>query len=593
MSNFAAVESTLRDSTASMAERGHLVEMLLSHCANAFSNAVGECSDLAEGAGIHDLQGDEGSLLRAQDCCRKLRAQHAAAVDEASEALEAAQRYEQLLSEASSGSSNGDIADQLEDSSSTHAKEIDRLQEQVNGLQSALEAAETARTDLGEEVNALHEQLQGAATLEVELRARESELEKEVSATEQRWSDKHSAELSVSQASVVRLEQLVFSLEAEKKTANEEAASLAKDIEGVRAELQASAAQVVEMQQQVIIHSDSSAQSVELETLRAKMARLETELGQQTDQMRASEERIAVAHVGAEVARNKVVEIEEKLAAVQLELETARSDASRSIEEVRSELEAQRLLVAQREQELQQIKAEHAIVAQQLQEAKRSSAEAAHAAEKDLAAKLAAARKTAQQQLTTANAAAQRELQVLQTQIDASQLTSATYLTRVGLLLGALQDSEQAGQEAQLQMTELQSQIEAQTAQLCDQQAQFDTERADMQAALEEETLRASSGAELLEEVRRREGEAAGVLSTLEDVKTDIQQLRGENERLSDKLLAESKLVKDKEREVRSAQSALQLEQQQVEVLRSQQQQLQIGEKPISSADITNFKQNR
>ena len=64
--------------------------------------------------------------------------------------------------------------------------------------------------------------------------------------------------------------------------------------------------------------------------------------------------------------------------------------------------------------------------------------------------------------------------------------------------------------------------------------------------------------------------------------------MREENERLSDKYLAENKIVKDREREIRSLQSALQAEATQVEMLKSKH-----GEKNLPAPELMLLTQNR
>lgn len=699
VADFTASETAILDATADKVERSRAVESLLYSCSEALSNAVGECSDIAEGAGIYDLEGDEGSLMRVRDCCRKLRE----SLSDAQERVADEAQLEQMQLQIDL------LTQQLSDAESTAYN----LGEQLRTTEDLLQQTSTdlAKTqheleDSTAEVSALQLQLQSAVNQDsTELETVSAMLEDERSkcATLQEDLCNQTAQLNASltsaQEQALHLTQerddLLVELEGIQKASNQSTEEIRSELRKVLHELLQTQHQVSELssqfeaekaeiitahEQKILALSDESAcekerltaEKVEAEEkfeqeraallaqvaavtdvsaaeasqaeqarheLRAQLARATAELTQVTAERAALDEQLASVRAVLVTGQNETEELRTQLravrAAAEKEIELAESqlcarttiNSALIIEThtLQSKLRASNQITALLERQRAAQHKKTAALEEQVSLLTTSAADtdrlnelvehlqgeerrlkAASLQQQRLAderaAELVELRRSSEEEFSRQD---QKYAELLQ-QVEKITAHTVAQKAQIGALQKDIADKTSAEENLKAELASLQQELEAERTTIAQLRSTYEASSSSSDAlqSQEQELRRLTQSVDhlaregnakdaqiqaLSAQLRRRDGEFAGVLTTFESVKADVQQMREENERLSDKYLAENKIVKEREREIRSLQSALQVEAAQAEMLRSKSSE----QSSMSATEVTLLAQNR
>lgn len=644
--DFPSIEATIFDSTADKSERGRAVDELLSRCFDAVSDAVGQCSDIAEGAGIHDLDGGEGSIVRVLDCCRKL----AESLLDASERMADEAQVDQLklqidLLEQQLGDAERsayDISDELRNAE-------DLLQQASTDLSATQQKLDASTA----EIVRLHEQLQSAGQESSSVSALSTELEEErhksaelqESLNEQVVSLHAALEAARVQAAHDSQERadLLVELEGIKKASNQSTEEIRSELEKVRHELLLAQHQVTDQAAQfgaemasMLAHHEQASKTLsdalvhdkeqlvstmeqahaaskesleqrlngafaELATVRddfqSQMAQTKSdhaaELSGAMEARAALEEQLLALRAVVSSDQNEAGDLRAQLDALRVTADAASSKCSALEQQIADMLSASAATESQLSDRITQHEDEEIHL--------KAAANQYQQLAEERAAELQEMRQETEKEFTQQD---QKYAELLQ-QMEKVTAHTVSQKAQLKAMQATVNDKSAAEEAMRAELAAVQQELEAERATTAQLRATYEASASSSDAlqSQEQELRRLTQSVDhlarevnskeaqiqsLSAQLRRRDGEFAGVLTTFESVKADVQQMREENERLSDKYLAENKIVKEKEREIRSLQSTLQVESAQREVLRSKH-----SEKNVSPSELILLTQNR
>jgi chromosome segregation ATPase len=331
-----SVAASLHSNETSAAERSQLLEDVVEQCRNAVNDCVGECSDIAEGAGLRDLQGEEGSLLRIRDCCRQLR-EHI--VDVGEDEIE--QLRLQLQIQAEQLTDEERIRTELSD-------EIVVLQTELDEARQQLEQAsqdQTKRSAKTEETERLRSSLQ--------------EAQQQLEQSQQEANALNAKTQELTQAAELRylaVEQALNDARAETTKANQEVAHLQVQLETAHHSVTLTASEI----------------RAELEEARGAEADAKAEVARLTAQL--EEERVAAQVREEETCRDVTAVLTEELQ----EVRSAEAEARAQVAALTALLEEERSAAQVREEATRRDVT--AVLAHELRELRAQLADREHAA---------------------------------------------------------------------------------------------------------------------------------------------------------------------------------------------------------------------
>jgi chromosome segregation ATPase len=486
-----SVAASLQSRETSAAERSQLLEDVVEQCRNAVNDCVGECSDIAEGAGLRDLQGEEGSLLRIRDCCRQLREQ---IVDVGEDEIE--QLRLQLQIQAEQLTDEERIRTELSDEIVVLQTELDEARQQLEQASqdqtkrsAETEEIERLRSSLQEAQQQLEQSQQEANALNASLAVERAKTQELTEAAELRYLAVEQA-LNDARAETTKANQEVAHLQVQLETAHHSVTLTASEIRaeleearGAEADAKAEMARLTAQLEEERV----AAQVREEETCRDVTAVLTEEL---------QEVRSAEAEARAQVAALTVL-LEEERSAAQAREEATRRDVTavlaHELRELRAQLadrehaalsavanfehatagfaaEKQQLLAQlaqcaasaeEREGQLQEVarlQEAHAAAAAEWEEARQRFEQRVAEAEAQIAS-LSQRDVQLDSELGAVRSAAEKTIHHLQNELDGHKLLSGHFMEAAAGLRAALDTAERTAAEKEAQLHAAQAEV--------------------------------------------------------------------------------------------------------------------------------------
>ena len=479
---FYILEESLNSEETTLHQRCQAVEELLTQCSDALCQCIGECSDITEGAGLHQLEGDEGSVLRVLDCCRQLKQ----AVDETTHSVDDSEiEHLRLQVEVLERQLNESERDRIElnDTLIELDTKLSTTQQQLEVFTSeaatvstsstveAQSAWETERTTLQSENNNLQ-------TLLRESTEKVDTLTSSLSEAEDQY-----------RQSIRAIEDLQTQLEGVRSSSNQSTAEIRTELETVRTELMQAEHSVVDLSNQLTLEQKQTAQRL-AELTKELTSQFEKEqsastlkLEQKTAELTAELE-AARASLSAQETEHAQV-LEQRVAELTADIETLRATATEKEAQHTQCLSELQTMLEQGTTERENMKVAHDAELLKLVDEHKTAQSQWNSEHESVQAKLAAVEalvetggvenQNLQAELRAVRLAVEQTLAAQQAELDAQSLLAVQYYSTTVLLQSEQSASQSLAIDTQRQREYLEIQLTALTHELTAQSTEITT----------------------------------------------------------------------------------------------------------------------